>query len=64
MYHACVLYITWFYLSLCTVCTMYMYGGYTTEGGTTECIGVELEEGECICPLSWSVPCNFVRDGK
>jgi hypothetical protein len=20
--------------------------------------------GECICPLSWSVHCNFVRDGN
>ncbi len=25
---------------------------------------VEMKYGECIGPLSWSVHCNFVRDGK
>ncbi len=23
-----------------------------------------MKYGECICPLSWSLQCNFVRDGK
>ncbi len=26
--------------------------------------GVEQKQGECICPLSWSVHHNFVRDGR
>jgi hypothetical protein len=27
---------------------------------------VDMTQGDCIgiCPLSWSVHCNFVRDGK
>ncbi len=25
---------------------------------------VEMKQDECICPLSWSVHCNFVRDGN
>ncbi len=25
---------------------------------------VEMKYGECICPLSWSALCNFVRDGR
>jgi hypothetical protein len=33
-------------------------------GMTTEYIWIERKYGECICPLSWSVHCNFVRDGK
>jgi hypothetical protein len=31
---------------------------------TTEHIGVETKYGECICPLSCSVHCNFVRVGN
>ncbi len=27
-------------------------------------LGVEEKEGECICPLSWSVHHNFARDGR
>ncbi len=27
-------------------------------------IGVEMKQGECACPLSCSVYCNFVRDGN
>ncbi len=26
--------------------------------------GVEMKQGECICPLSWSIRCSFVRDGN
>jgi hypothetical protein len=34
-------------------------------GAITEFIeGVKMKYRECICPLSWSVHCNFVRDGK
>ncbi len=33
-------------------------------GGHRVLIGVELKKGECICPLSWSVHCNYVRDGN
>jgi hypothetical protein len=36
----------------------------TERVDTTESIGIEMKYGECICPLSWSVHCNFVRDGK
>jgi hypothetical protein len=25
---------------------------------------VEMKQGQCICPLSWSVHCNFTGDGK
>jgi hypothetical protein len=25
---------------------------------------VEMKQGECIGPLSWSVHCNFVSDGN
>jgi hypothetical protein len=25
---------------------------------------IEMKQGECICPLSWSVHSNFVRDGS
>jgi hypothetical protein len=25
---------------------------------------VEMKEGQCICPLSWSVHCNFTGEGK
>ncbi len=25
---------------------------------------VELKQGQCICPLSWSVHCNFTGEGK
>jgi hypothetical protein len=28
------------------------------------CILIEMKQGECICPHSWSVNCNFVRDGN
>jgi hypothetical protein len=31
---------------------------------STEYIGLEMKYREWICPLSWSVHCNFVRDGK
>jgi hypothetical protein len=32
---------------------------------TTEYISLrEMKQGQCICPLSWSVPCNFTGDGK
>jgi hypothetical protein len=24
----------------------------------------EMKQGQCICPLSWSVHCNFTGDGK
>ncbi len=23
-----------------------------------------MKQGQCICPLSWSVHCNFTGDGK
>ncbi len=25
---------------------------------------VEMKQGQCICPLSWSVHCNFTGEGK
>ncbi len=25
---------------------------------------VELKQGQCICPLNWSVHCNFTDEGK
>ncbi len=25
---------------------------------------VEMKQGQCICPLSWSVQCNFTGEGK
>ncbi len=25
---------------------------------------VEMKQGQCICPLSWSVHCNFTGDGN
>jgi hypothetical protein len=25
---------------------------------------IEMKQGQCICPLSWSVHCNFTGDGK
>jgi hypothetical protein len=25
---------------------------------------VEMQQGQCICPLSWSVHCNFTGEGK
>jgi hypothetical protein len=32
---------------------------------TTEYISLqEMKQGQCICPLSWSVHCNFTGDGK
>ncbi len=32
---------------------------------TTEYISLqEMKQGQCICPLSWSVHYNFTRDGK
>jgi hypothetical protein len=32
---------------------------------TTEYISLqEMKQGQCICPLSWSVHCNFIGDGK
>jgi hypothetical protein len=27
-------------------------------------IFVEMKQGQCICPLSWSVHCNFTGEGK
>jgi hypothetical protein len=27
-------------------------------------IFLEMKQGQCICPLSWSVHCNFTGDGK
>ncbi len=27
-------------------------------------IFLEMKQGECVCPLSWSVHCNFTGDGK
>ena len=34
-------------------------------GKTTEYISLqEMKQGQCICPLSWSVHCNFTGDGK
>ena len=27
-------------------------------------IFLELKQGYCVCPLSWSVHCNFTGDGK
>ncbi len=42
---------------------MYSVRGKANER-TTEYIGVETKWGECICPISWSVQCNFIRDGK
>jgi hypothetical protein len=33
--------------------------------GTTEYIFLlEMKQGKCICPLSWSVHCTFTGDGK
>jgi hypothetical protein len=32
---------------------------------TTEYIFLlEMKQGKCVCPLSWSVHCNFTGDGK
>jgi hypothetical protein len=32
---------------------------------TTEYISLqEMKQGQCICPLSWSVHCKFTGDGK
>ncbi len=39
---------------------MYSVRGKANER-TTEYIGVETKEGECIFPISWSVQCNFIR---
>jgi hypothetical protein len=25
---------------------------------------IEMKQGQCICPLSWSVHCNFTGEGK
>jgi hypothetical protein len=25
---------------------------------------VEMKQGQCICPLSWSIHCNFTFDGN
>ncbi len=25
---------------------------------------VKMKQGQCICPLSWSVHCNFIGEGK
>jgi hypothetical protein len=25
---------------------------------------VKMKQGQCICPLSWSVQCNFTGDGN
>ncbi len=34
-------------------------------GPTTEYISLqEMKQDQCICPLSWSVHCNFTGDGK
>jgi hypothetical protein len=34
-------------------------------GCRTEYISLqEMKQGQCICPLSWSVHCNFIGDGK
>ncbi len=27
-------------------------------------IFLEMKQGKCVCPLSWSVHCNFTGDGK
>ncbi len=27
-------------------------------------IFLEMKQGQCVCPLSWSVHCNFTGDGK
>jgi hypothetical protein len=27
-------------------------------------ISLEMKQGYCVCPLSWSVHCNFTGDGK
>ncbi len=35
------------------------------SGQTTEYISLqEMKQGQCICPLSWSVHCNFTGDDK
>jgi hypothetical protein len=39
--------------------------GQTKVGGSTEYIFLlEMKQGHCICPLSWSVHCNFTGNGK
>jgi hypothetical protein len=30
----------------------------------SSCILIEIKQGQFIRPLSWSVHCNFIRDGK
>jgi hypothetical protein len=34
------------------------------KGELTEYIEVEMKQEECICPLSWNVHFNFLRDGN
>ncbi len=38
----------------------------TGRGRNTEYVHifVEMKQGSCICPLSWSVHCNFTGDSK
>ncbi len=48
------------------VCTLYNSKrvGRHNSGSNRVHILMEMKQGECICPLSLSVHCNFVRDGK
>ncbi len=40
-------------------------GGDVAGAKTTEYISLqEMKQAQCICPLSWSVHCNFTGDGK
>jgi hypothetical protein len=42
-----------------------------TPSPARECVSVhrvhiliEMKQGECVCPLIWSIRCNFVRDSN
>ncbi len=46
-------------------CGMYSCAQINFDDLTTESISLqEMKQGQCICPLSWSVHCNFTGDGK
>jgi hypothetical protein len=56
--------------SLYSSCTLYRRLGVDRdkipEGGGTHRVHilVEMKQGQCICPLSWSVHCNFTGEGN
>ncbi len=55
------------YTAFCSLGAQEVSNSFSRKVLVTEHIGVEMKFvklGDYICPLSWTVHCNFVRDGK